>query len=534
MKRAILPALVALLMQCANLTQMAGGSSDSGNPCVTAVVLYPDGRPAAGAQVHLRRSDYVVPPLSLVRQGLSINDTRTDAEGRFKIDSIDTGSYCIEVNDNTSNGLLLRCRITPADAPLILPTDTLRTIGTIEGQLLFAPSGMGKCFVQVLGLERLATVDSLSGRFEIRDLPQGLYRLRFVSPSVAIPPRFIDSVSVLSGRTTMMTEVPWKFNKKIFLNTTVSGAGVAGTVTNFPLLVRLTSGNFDFSQARSRGEDLRFVKADGTPLPYEIERWDAGTQLAEVWVKIDTVFGNSNNQFFIMYWGNPDALSCSNGAAVFDTADGFAGVWHLDAFTDATSNADHGSASGCPGAIGIAGNARFFNDSTDYIKIEDPPSGALDFDSRSFSFSVWVYVGASIGLYDEPWWKGGTIDAHIGYALLLGTGEWEAKINDGVFDKAVVFGQETDFLNQWVYLSAVVDRGANTLMAFANGVPVDSADISGLGSLSGDQPAYIGRDETPFKGIIDEMRVESRVRSVGWIKLCYANQKGNDGFILYK
>ena len=138
-------------------------------------------------------------------------------------------------------------------------------------------------------------------------------------------------------------------------------------VVNFPVLVLLTNANFNFAQAGPGGADIRFVKQDNTPLSFEIEQWDASGQQAEIWVRVDTVFGNDSSHGFDMCWGNPGAVSSSNGAAVFDTANGFAGVWHLnepsgDVF-DATANADTGVSDGTASSPGAIGNGRAFTNS---------------------------------------------------------------------------------------------------------------------------------------------------------------------------
>ena len=58
---------------------------------------------------------------------------------------------------------------------------------------------------------------------------------------------------------------------------------VDAELTNFPVLVRLDSGNFDFALARTDGHDIRFTAADGqTLLSYERERHDpAGEEVSE-------------------------------------------------------------------------------------------------------------------------------------------------------------------------------------------------------------------------------------------------------------
>ncbi|MBD3322312.1 MAG: DUF2341 domain-containing protein, partial [Chitinivibrionales bacterium] len=123
----------------------------------------------------------------------------------------------------------------------------------------------------------------------------------------------------------------WAYSKTLYLNTTSSGANVSQDINNFPVLIRLNASNFNFLQAKGNGDDIRFSKSDNqTAISYEIERWDSANQVAEIWVKIDTVFGNSNIQNFEMYWGNASASSQSNGAAVFSSSYDYEGVWHLD------------------------------------------------------------------------------------------------------------------------------------------------------------------------------------------------------------
>ena len=85
----------------------------------------------------------------------------------------------------------------------------------------------------------------------------------------------------------------WTHACNITLNTSGTGANVATQQLGFPVLVRLTSTTpaFSFGQTMAAGQDIRFSKADGTHIPYQIERFDQTNQLAEIWVKVD-VNGN--------------------------------------------------------------------------------------------------------------------------------------------------------------------------------------------------------------------------------------------------
>ena len=119
-------------------------------------------------------------------------------------------------------------------------------------------------------------------------------------------------------------------SKTVRLNTTASGAQIAGNVYGFPVLVRLTSSNFDFTQAQSNGGDLRFTNQDNSPIAYEIERWDAAAGAAEVWVKMDTDLWGRQRPSHHHVLGKSGRARASSSASVFDTANGFQGVWHLD------------------------------------------------------------------------------------------------------------------------------------------------------------------------------------------------------------
>ena len=185
------------------------------------------------------------------------------------------------------------------------------------------------------------------------------------------------------------------------MNTTVSGAGVDSDVYDFPVLVRLTESNFDFSQAAENGKDIRFTSRNGTPLLHEIEKWDGASRHAAIWVRIDTVYGNDSTQSILMYWGNPDAQDYSNSKLVFDTASGFQGVWHLgdepnDLIRDATFNGYDGSSpdTATPSiSEGAIGYCRTFNGTSDFITMNNTAESKINFPQNGYySVSAWVYL----------------------------------------------------------------------------------------------------------------------------------------------
>ncbi|MGB7569743.1 MAG: DUF2341 domain-containing protein, partial [Chitinivibrionales bacterium] len=335
--------------------ELSGGSTSTGNERIVGMVFYPNGLPASRAKVIPRRSDYLTSLDSMQgnKSQASPSETITDSVGRFTIDSIDTGEYCIEVNDQRSSAVLFKTTVEmESNGPLFL-SDTLRPCASIDGTVTQPQSSAMPLYCRVYGLERITMLNS-GGYFSVPNIPAGTYTIIVASPDTLYSPLKIAGIKVAAGATTHIPFPSWSHSKRLFLNTTASGAATMRPVPNFPILVRLTQSNFDFTQFQDNGADLRFAKPDGTPQSYEIERFDPAAQKAEVWVKVDTVYGNDSAHYITMYWGNPQAAAISNSAAVFDTAAGFSAVWHLNLnCTDATYDKNNGVNSSAVDTAGI-------------------------------------------------------------------------------------------------------------------------------------------------------------------------------------
>jgi len=62
---------------------------------------------------------------------------------------------------------------------------------------------------------------------------------------------------------------------------TIDSSKIDADLTDFPVLVKLTSSNFDFSEANSDGYDIRFTSSDGTTLlDFERVKHDSSSEEA--------------------------------------------------------------------------------------------------------------------------------------------------------------------------------------------------------------------------------------------------------------
>ncbi len=324
----------------------------------------------------------------------------------------------------------------------------------------------------------------------------------------------------------------WGYSRHIVLNTSATGANVSDTVTEFPVLVRLNPSTFNgFAQTNAGGTDIRFAKPDSTPLPYQIERWLDGSgnnDTAEIWVLVDTVYGTNASQSIIMFWGNAIAADSSDGTAVFDTTNGFVGVWHLEDMTDASPQGNTGIAQNTPGTVSsIIGNGISLNGSNQYITTTSTFTNPNPVTVSAWFKTTTSAGGKIIGLGDAQTGSSTNNDRSI----YMGN---SGKLYFGVYPNSIVAcSTSTTYRDgNWHYAAATLSASGTIL--YVDGAAAMS--ISGT-TTAQNYTGYwrIGYDRITswpaepssyyFSGNIDEPVVAGSARSADWIKLCYENQK---------
>jgi len=529
---------------CSHVGIVGGGTEDVNTMVVTGTVTNPDGTPASGAQVLLIAANF--DPVRSSRD--TIPTTSTDESGGYAFTLNKYETYNIQIVQVKTRTRALVRRLAGSGALTVFPPAKLSEPGSVK-IMVSAGSNAANGYYYIPGTTIFAYLKHNSGYVLLDSVPEIeatdiLYSV--AASQVATVLRY--NVAILPGKTVLIFNPGWNHCRALTLNTAASGANVGGDVAGFPALIRLSKGYFDFSQARNGGEDLRFAKSDNTFLPYEIERWDPAAGVAEVWVKVDTVRGNDSTQSLTMYWGNIDASAQSNSSAVFDTANGFQGVWHLSEAAraiakDATGNQYDGTPSDtAPAAAeGMIGPCRSFNGSSNYIRMNNTATGKLNFQENGiYTISAWAYAD--------------TLD--IGYHMVAGknneqyflglkrsqpdtTMRWEFV---EYHDKAGwQITQDFPSAKTWAYLVGI--RKGTTQYLYVNGALADSTievtpnnasrnagdDVTIGRFLSAPVFAYEGK--CPFLGKIDEVRISNVNYSADWIRLCYMNQKTSDALV---
>ena len=530
---------------CSN--QLAGGTSTTDNPKIFGVIIGDDQQPAQNTQVVLLPQNYN----PLIDSATLIANT-TDANGRYVLPVFHNGVYNIQaVNLVKSTRLLIqKIAVTEADDSVQVNVDTLKHSGTIKVEL---PDSIDRTngYIYIPGTTIFTLLADTGSQVMLNSVPAAtLPTVCYSTRNTTDPTVLRHSVIVSPDSTTVVAMTEWKYSARLFFNTTSSGAGVTGTVRDFPVLVRLNSRNFEFSQALSNGEDIRFTKADGSPMSFEFGQWDAASQLAAIWVKVDTVYGNDDSHFIFMYWGNSNAQSVKpNGAAVFDSANGFEGVWHLNE-TSGTQAAD-ASQNGFAGTY-MGGLPRNVNGPTGICQsITQPFSDYVDMgnvlnpEMKNISIGIWAKKDSSGTLTLIAKTNGYAPSAEYGYALAItdknfplfymasGGAQWG---DDSAFD--ISSSQAITDTTTWHYLFVVVDRTDNDrCKMYVDGIDktgIVQGDVTKVANVNNDHNLRIGIEndnDCPFKGMIGEATIAFTTRSADWVKLSYMNQKEQDALV---
>lgn len=318
-------------------------------------------------------------------------------------------------------------------------------------------------------------------------------------------------MAYLSGYTT---------RKKLTIDHTKVGA----TLTDFPVLVKLTDARFDWTHANADGFDIRFTSSDGeTLLKYERERHD-GADYAEYWVKIPSVSSSVDTDFYV-YYRTTDTADGADPTNVWDSA--FKVVYHLKDLT--TSTIEDSTAQNNDGAKASANNpaeadaqiAKGQDFSSDRIEIANKFLNGF----AKLTVSFWIYAD-SAGTYNTVFSNWGSSNQNLTIlfesdsTLYCSLTDPEGDGAGGYFGGALSAG--------WNKIDFVWD-GGNGVLLYKNGVYVETVNGGGtMGVLrTTTHNLWIGGQDgfsRNFDGKLDETRFSNSARSAHWILASYHSE----------
>jgi uncharacterized protein DUF2341/concanavalin A-like lectin/glucanase superfamily protein/purple acid phosphatase-like protein len=342
-----------------------------------------------------------------------------------------------------------------------------------------------------------------------------------------------NQVTLSQGSSPAWYNAAWKYRQQLALNNTTSNLGVTSeTLTSFPVLVKLTSSNFNFSNAQSQGQDIRFTDSNGTSiLNYEIEYWNSGSQQADIWVDVPSITTNSTYSIY-MYYGNSSASDAQNKNGVWNSQ--YLSVNHLGettgtALNDSTSNGNTltkpSSSLPAPLSSGEIGGAQSFNGTSSSYAL----SNSFGAQPTSWTAEVWFNASTSNGVVLD--WDG------------------QSGVNGGYHDSAIELVSGSLYMRAWslscksigtistgTWYDVALTYNGSTLTGYINGVQAGTT----TGSLSppGTLYAALGPPDSTncgsgaaFSGAIDEFRYSNVARDAAWLAASYKSEANQ--FVTY-
>lgn len=293
----------------------------------------------------------------------------------------------------------------------------------------------------------------------------------------------------------------WSSRAKVDVNP----AGLQSAESQVPVVLRLHSGNFDFSSANLDGSDLRVIAADDkTELKFHIEKFDSINELAVIWVLLPKVDPAEKNAHIWLYSGNESAPSTADSQASFD--DATTAVFHFAEktfFQDAKSGlVATGDATVQKAAL--IGEAAVLNGSP--LVVPATPALALS-SAGGLSVSAWL----------KPTAVDGTVYQQGGVSLSIENGKLQ--FSNG---SATIAGGELK-PDTWQHVALTVGNGRASL--YLDGVEVASGEAA-LADVSDNVQVGAG-----FQGELDELVLANVARSAAWMKLA-ANGQSMDSQLI--
>ena len=310
----------------------------------------------------------------------------------------------------------------------------------------------------------------------------------------------------------------WQHRIKIKFDASAKGADVKENITDVPVLVRLHTGNFSFSNAAAEGSDLRFIGADDkSPLKFHIEKFDPKQEIALIWVKAPRISGGSDQDFIWMYYGNSAAQDGQEAGGTYDVNQ--VAVYHMAGKDgnprDATAYANHSSSfSGKTGLPSVIGNGVQFSGAGEQMTIAR--SASLNF-TKGFTFSAWLRINQSESARIFSWDDGNQ-------SIIIGLEDSKGYCRLSAGNGHALTTPLTIALmpKQWNHLAVTMEPDKQITL-YINGNEVASVRLKGtLPAPSAD--IIIGT----FAGDMDEVQLSDIARPGGWIKEAFQSQ-GQDG-----
>ena len=297
----------------------------------------------------------------------------------------------------------------------------------------------------------------------------------------------------------------WPNRQKISIN----AAGITQPVSQPSVVVRLHSGNFDFTGVNVDGSDVRFIAQDDkTELKFYMEKFDAVNELAVIWVQLPKIDAVEKEAHFWIYSGNETATSTSSAQAIVNV--NTVASFHFSEkslFQDSSAIGLEAGGEITPQKAGLLGEAAVFAGKPLVISVNPALKHTA---GAGFTWSAWVKP-ASLPQTAILYSQNESVSLRIdGQKLSLNVGV--SNVAGGDIKAAI-----------WQHVAFTLEGAKASI--FVDGVQVGTGEAPGVDA---ETDVKIGEG---FTGEMDELEIANVARSADFIKLV-VNSQGVDSQLL--
>ncbi len=321
---------------------------------------------------------------------------------------------------------------------------------------------------------------------------------------------------------------------------TVNASQVPANITDFPVYINLTNLGTDFfSVVKSDGSDIRVTTSDGvTEVPIELVAINTSLQTGELHFKAPSLSSTTNSTFYL-YYGNSAATgyaSTTQFGAQNVWSNGYEAVYHLETspantMLDSTrfnrSLSQQGGMDASDSVAGAIGNAVDFDGVNDYLR-----NTTFSWPNASNTVTVTAWNNVTTAETKNANLFGFTESGGQRFAT---HGPWGDAVLYWDFGTAGVPGRVStsyaSYRNKWSHVALTSPgAGGGNMSIYLDGSLITSSTASDpSATLTGFSLGSLGASQY-HDGRIDEFRIASVVRTIGWIGAEENNQSSTTAF----
>lgn len=354
----------------------------------------------------------------------------------------------------------------------------------------------------------------------------GRWKANTVGKSVDI----IPSVTINGMTSSFPKYAWWNSNWDYKKSITFNHNQVPSTLTNFPVLVNLSSDANLASYAQNDGDDICFTNSDeSVKLNHEIELFDGATGRLVCWVNITSLNSVSDTVIY-MYYGNNLCSSQEDVTGTWNT--GYMAVWHLNdtSWKDSTVNNIDLVAGSAPaildGKIGYGAN--FTTDDLTHATFLDSAQSSL-----TIEYYFMLISADSNAEYHHV--SKQNVGSTYGTYFFMGSRYYDTQYNLKFDGETEDLKTTSDFIaTRRFYYAGFTLIGGSSCFKWLDGRILGNNACAKTWTAGTITDFNIGGYTPKISGMIDEVRVSRSPRSVDWVRTSYncVNNATNGSFFV--